>query len=1010
MTGKPRLSSRKWPQLFLGATILLYGLVGFPDPRELPELDMEPAVAMPSCQYGGHFPNCRARPTCAYGGTHPNCNAKPSCPAGEVGTPPNCRNPWRPPPGQGTCPTGQVGTPPHCAARQPPTCTYGGTHPNCNAKPTCQWGGIHPNCNARPTCQWGGTYPSCNSRPTCAYGGTHPNCNAKPSCPAGEVGTPPNCRNPWRPPPGQGTCPTGQVGTPPHCAARQPPTCTYGGTHPNCNAKPTCQWGGIHPNCNARPTCQWGGTYPSCNSRPICAYGGTHPNCNAKPSCPAGEVGTPPNCRNPWRPPPGQGTCPTGQVGTPPHCAARQPPTCTYGGTHPNCNAKPTCQWGGIHPNCNARPTCRWGGTYPSCNSRPTCAYGGTYPNCQTQQQWEASWASQQHETVINHPGIDEEDLPGNPNDDSTKADLAKILAAMGNEPGFVEEKAQLVLSTLKPGETITRKKMSEILCAGLTRCTDDPDDPDDQISQLAESGITVGHTGVCAQRPASQECIQDYGADASMTNAQLVTFISRLLGNTGNPPPPPVCPLGWTGAYPDCDAPPPICPTGWTGAYPDCDAPPPECPSGWTGAYPDCDAPPPECPSGWTGAYPDCDAPVVNPVEECPDGWTGTYPDCDAPVVNPVEECPDGWTGAYPDCDAPVVNPVEECPDGWTGAYPDCDAPPPICPTGWTGAYPDCDAPPPICPSGWTGAYPDCDAPVVNPVEECPDGWTGAYPNCDAPVVNPPPCPAGLIRLAQHVDSVNNDDGCRPRTCAPQTRFANGWCNEAPSRPQNVQGTCVSDQITLTWDAPEVGTATSYLYGILRSESQEFVGDITSTSQTSVTIAIADTTITYAAVVQARNSRGSSPQVTSSGFICTQPAPSVSFNATTLTVAENSSVQITATLDAQPSGTASVRFTLIGATNGNGSCSAGADFYVSENEFTFTNTTSASITLTACDDTDTTDETVTLALTTTGISGLQLGSPTTVVVTVIDDTTACPPGATPDPHNPGQCLPPIFH
>ena len=117
-----------------------------------------------------------------------------------------------------------------------------------------------------------------------------------------------------------------------------------------------------------------------------------------------------------------------------------------------------------------------------------------------------------------------------------------------------------------------------------------------------------------------------------------------------------------------------------------------------------------------------------------------------------------------------------------------------------------------------------------------------------------------------------------------------------------------------------------------------------------------------------------------------TAQTPVVSLTSTTLTVDEMQSIQVTASLDMVPSSTASVRFNLSGATNGNGSCSAGAGFYVSETKFTFANTTSASITLYACDDTDTDDETVTLALTTTGISGLRLGSPTTVVVTITDD------------------------
>ena len=115
-------------------------------------------------------------------------------------------------------------------------------------------------------------------------------------------------------------------------------------------------------------------------------------------------------------------------------------------------------------------------------------------------------------------------------------------------------------------------------------------------------------------------------------------------------------------------------------------------------------------------------------------------------------------------------------------------------------------------------------------------------------------------------------------------------------------------------------------------------------------------------------------------------PLPAVSLTPVS-PVPEGSSVQVAAELDTMPSATSSVKFTLSGATNGNGSCSSGADFYVNGDSFTFnTGDRFASITLTACDDTDTADETVRLGLTTTGISGLQLGSPTTVVVTITDD------------------------
>ena len=187
-----------------------------------------------------------------------------------------------------------------------------------------------------------------------------------------------------------------------------------------------------------------------------------------------------------------------------------------------------------------------------------------------------------------------------------------------------------------------------------------------------------------------------------------------------------------------------------------------------------------------------------------------------------------------------------------------------------------------------------------------------------------------GQIRLAQHVDSANGDDGCRPSSCSPQSRLANGYCRPPLGSPENVQGSCVSGQLTLSWDAPAVGTAGTYRYGIYRDEF--LVRRVTggSTAQTSVTVAVTDTTITYYAEVQARSSTDSSGYAETGGFTCTQPTPVVSLNATNLSVGETSSVQITATLDVVSPSTASVRFTLSGATNGNGSCSAGADFYVS--------------------------------------------------------------------------------
>ena len=212
-----------------------------------------------------------------------------------------------------------------------------------------------------------------------------------------------------------------------------------------------------------------------------------------------------------------------------------------------------------------------------------------------------------------------------------------------------------------------------------------------------------------------------------------------------------------------------------------------------------------------------------------------------------------------------------------------------------------------------------------------------------------------------------------------------------------NLTAVCVNRELTLSWAPPTRGTVNDYRYGIYADPylvSNRLASG--TTTQTQATVPVTDTTVTYYAEVQARGgvNTNNSGWLSTGAIVCTVPPPPpvVSLNATNLSVGETSSVRISASLDTAPSGLASMRFILWGATNGNGSCPTGADFYVSDTEFTFTNTTSASITLYACDDDDTTDETVTLALTTIGISGLQLGSPTRVVVTITDDDTASNP------------------
>ena len=129
----------------------------------------------------------------------------------------------------------------------------------------------------------------------------------------------------------------------------------------------------------------------------------------------------------------------------------------------------------------------------------------------------------------------------------------------------------------------------------------------------------------------------------------------------------------------------------------------------------------------------------------------------------------------------------------------------------------------------------------------------------------------------------------------------------------------------------------------------------------------------------------------TATGTIRDVPPPQVSLDDTPLTVDESNAagVQVVALLDKLPSGSASVSYRTLGSDDGNGSCSAGASFYLDEAAFVFNGTDRLAITLHPCDDADTSDETITFRLTTIGISGLQLGSPTTVEVIITDDDTA---------------------
>ena len=214
------------------------------------------------------------------------------------------------------------------------------------------------------------------------------------------------------------------------------------------------------------------------------------------------------------------------------------------------------------------------------------------------------------------------------------------------------------------------------------------------------------------------------------------------------------------------------------------------------------------------------------------------------------------------------------------------------------------------------------------------------------------------------------------------------------PSAVRNLTVDCssvgVDGEVTVTWMVPDVGNPIGYYGSITEPDSHSEPKYNIPAGATEHTFDGAPGWGDYTAEVYAYLSEGEGPS-TKVTQTCQPPVPMVALSDDTpLTVEEVSSVQITATLDMAPASTASVRFDASGATNGNGSCPTGADFYVSDTEFTFfTNTTSASVTLYACNDDDTDDETVTLSLTTTGITGLTLGQPTTVRITITDDDSS---------------------
>ena len=144
---------------------------------------------------------------------------------------------------------------------------------------------------------------------------------------------------------------------------------------------------------------------------------------------------------------------------------------------------------------------------------------------------WGTTWAESAYDRMEAEVGT--EALPDAPADDSTYNDIETLLDALENQPDFDTGAALLAVPDGLADDSVNRGEMALTLCAGLGTC-DDIGDIGDIVKHIAERGLAVGRTGVCRSSPNSQGCVNDFNARGTMTNAQLVTFIERLLGNAG--------------------------------------------------------------------------------------------------------------------------------------------------------------------------------------------------------------------------------------------------------------------------------------------------------------------------------------------------------------------------------------------------------------------------------------------------------------------------------------------
>ena len=149
---------------------------------------------------------------------------------------------------------------------------------------------------------------------------------------------------------------------------------------------------------------------------------------------------------------------------------------------------------------------------------------------------WDDSWAEQNYDVFLQETGADPAAIPAEPNDESTTEDWRDSVVAMGDQPGWDQDAAVRAIEALDPNYPVSREEAARIMCVGVG-CSSD--DTEAQIAELARRGITTGRDGSCATSPNSQACIDGFDAGSTSTNAQTITFLSRVLAESGSNFPP---------------------------------------------------------------------------------------------------------------------------------------------------------------------------------------------------------------------------------------------------------------------------------------------------------------------------------------------------------------------------------------------------------------------------------------------------------------------------------------